>query len=41
MACLETDDRHLAYAALRSMLHALRDRLGWRMRLIFRRNCRC
>lgn len=28
MSRLETDDRRLAYAALRSTLHALRDRLG-------------
>ena len=28
MESLHTDDRHLAYLALRSTLHALRDRLG-------------
>jgi uncharacterized protein (DUF2267 family) len=28
MRHLETDDRHLAYAALRATLHALRDRIG-------------
>jgi uncharacterized protein (DUF2267 family) len=28
MRDLETDDRHLAYAALRAALHALRDRIG-------------
>ncbi len=28
MDALDTDDRHLAYLALRATLHALRDRLG-------------
>lgn len=28
MAKLETDDRHVAYRALRASLHALRDRIG-------------
>ena len=28
MEALHTDDRHLAYLALRATLHALRDRLG-------------
>ena len=41
MEHLHTEDRHLAYLALRGTLHALRDRIGPRARSILPRSCRC
>jgi uncharacterized protein (DUF2267 family) len=41
MRLLPTDDRHVAYPALRVTLHALRDRLRSKRLRSSARNCRC